>query len=936
MLERARELATISDAIARVRSGSGSAIVITGEAGIGKSTLVRHAISEAARMHIRVLRAQGGQLERALPYGIVTELFGGLARDEQRASEVFAGPARFAAPLFGIDQGAGQAALAGERADPVAYLHGLFWLVLNLVELEPLAIVVDDAQWADEPSMRFLHRLLERLEDVPVVVVVAMRPDAGSPSSAAGTLLRTHSAAAKLSPEPLSEKAVGEVVATIAGRQITDDVRFAAWKATGGNPFFVAEVAAALDREDPGRAEGAEIASFLPERVGRYVEARLAAAPADARSLAESVAVLGESATLHRAARLAGIEPGAAQEAVRWLVEAWILGGSAALSFRHPIVKSAVDAAIPAPSRSELRRRAALLLADEGGDFGVIGAQLLEAAPAGDARVVQLLLAAARDALGRGEPGGAVSLLQRALAEPPDPAARPGVLSELARAEAAAGSPAATETFAEALRLEDDPEHRARLRLELGHSLVAGGQWAAACDAFAKGMDEAPAGTETLRARLEAGYLAAGWVNMDQDRAAIGERVQRILDSEELGAANRELAVWVAFQQGAVAGSTAREMGTLVKRVLTEVPIEAIVRQGQVVEVGAGVLLETDDLPFEHDLLTRALDAARRTGPIGKAGVYAYCRAWPNYYMGRLTDAIADAEESLRAAEVGWETFVPAAVTVAALAHIERDDLDAAERVIAIDPAAWAGRIDTAMLLPLAAGRLALARGDPARAADQLRLARDGAGAAFMRNGVPTDWRIWYATALLRLERRDEALSIAREGLEIARAWGAEWPIGCALRVVGLVQGGTAGIALLREAEDLLRGSPARLERARLLVSLGATLRRQGSLTEAREVLSRAADLAQQIGARALLGRATTELRAAGARPRRVALTGMDALTPAELRVAQEALGGSTNREIAQALFVTPKAVEFHLANTYRKLGIASRSELAAAMRRAH
>jgi DNA-binding CsgD family transcriptional regulator len=117
-----------------------------------------------------------------------------------------------------------------------------------------------------------------------------------------------------------------------------------------------------------------------------------------------------------------------------------------------------------------------------------------------------------------------------------------------------------------------------------------------------------------------------------------------------------------------------------------------------------------------------------------------------------------------------------------------------------------------------------------------------------------------------------------------------------------------------------------------VLVDLGAALRRNGSLLDARGVLARAADQARLLGARALLARATAELRAAGAKPRRIALTGRDALTPAELRVVQEALAGRSNREIAQALFVTPKAVEFHLSNAYRKLHISSRAELADAM----
>jgi DNA-binding CsgD family transcriptional regulator len=569
-----------------------------------------------------------------------------------------------------------------------------------------------------------------------------------------------------------------------------------------------------------------------------------------------------------------------------------------------------------------------MLLADEGAEIGVVGTQLEAAEPAAEARVVDLLLAAARDAIERGEPGAAVSLLRRAMAEPPDSTVRVEVLVALARAEAEAALPAAPATFATVLTLVEDPARRAELRLELGHALHAAGQWAAAREAFEHGIAEEAQLDAGLRARLEAGSLSAGWVTM-KDRAEINARVERILASEELGAANRELAVWIAFQQGAVIGSTAPEMGELVKRAFSEAPVDTLVRQGQLVEVGAGLLLETDDLPFEIDFLTRALSVVRARGPIAKAGLYAYCRAWPHYYTGRLTDAIADAEEALRAAEFGWETFVPAGVTVAALAHIERDELEAAETLIDIDPERWGQRIDTAMLLPLAAGRLAFSRGDVPGALEHLRQAADGAGSAFMRNSVPTEWRNWYATALLAAGRRAEARDVAGEGLEIARAWGARWPLGMATRVAGLVEGGPGGLLQLREAESLLADGPARLEHARALVDLGAALRRNGSLTEARDVLARAADMTAHIGARALLARATAELRAAGARPRRVALTGVDALTPAELRVAQQARAGRSNREIAQALFVTPKAVEFHLANVYRKLHIGSRGELA-------
>jgi DNA-binding CsgD family transcriptional regulator len=204
--------------------------------------------------------------------------------------------------------------------------------------------------------------------------------------------------------------------------------------------------------------------------------------------------------------------------------------------------------------------------------------------------------------------------------------------------------------------------------------------------------------------------------------------------------------------------------------------------------------------------------------------------------------------------------------------------------------------------------------------------------AAGIRATIPADWRVWTTVALARLGRRDEARALADETIGIARDWGARWTLGCALRVAGLAEGGPRGIELLHESVRLLDGSTARLEHARALVDLGAALRRAGRTRDARAILARAVDLTDRLAARLLLDRAAAELRAAGARPRRRHLVGRDALTPSELRVASLAAGGRTNREVAQMLFVTPKAVEFHLANAYQKLGIASRQDLAVAL----
>ena len=159
--------------------------------------------------------------------------------------------------------------------------------------------------------------------------------------------------------------------------------------------------------------------------------------------------------------------------------------------------------------------------------------------------------------------------------------------------------------------------------------------------------------------------------------------------------------------------------------------------------------------------------------------------------------------------------------------------------------------------------------------------------------------------------------------------------MGVSLRALGLVEGGQAGELLLREAVEVLADSPARLEHARALVDLGALLRRGNSRSEARKLLRQGVELAHRCGATALVARGNDELAATGAHPRTVLLSGLDALTASERRVAQMAAEDMSNKEIAQALFVTVKTVEQHLGRVYRKLDIGSRQRARRSTRRA-
>jgi DNA-binding CsgD family transcriptional regulator len=168
--------------------------------------------------------------------------------------------------------------------------------------------------------------------------------------------------------------------------------------------------------------------------------------------------------------------------------------------------------------------------------------------------------------------------------------------------------------------------------------------------------------------------------------------------------------------------------------------------------------------------------------------------------------------------------------------------------------------------------------------------------------------------------------------LREAYVWGTPRAVGMALHASGLVEGGERGLELLGEAVAVLEPSPARLEYARSLTDFGAALRRANRRAAARDPLRQALDIADACGARPLAERARQELRAAGGRPRRPRMSGVEALTASERRIAGMAADGLSNPEIAQALFVTKKTVEAHLGGAYRKLGIRSRTQLPAAL----
>jgi ATP/maltotriose-dependent transcriptional regulator MalT len=335
------------------------------------------------------------------------------------------------------------------------------------------------------------------------------------------------------------------------------------------------------------------------------------------------------------------------------------------------------------------------------------------------------------------------------------------------------------------------------------------------------------------------------------------------------------------------------------------------------------------DLDEATELWDAVHTEAHRSGFVFTILAVQLWGGYTQYLRGELTEAEADLRASLATMALwGVPTQSQWATPVLAELLVERGAVAEARALLdgAINPLPGS---DPAVLLERARMRVLLAEGRAEEALACADVFRDHAG--WRRHPRYAPWRSLKAQALHRLGRREEAVALAAEELEIARAWGSPGTVGRSLRVLGAVERDD-GVEHLEEACVVLEHAPARLERAKALAALGEALRRARRPTEAREPLRQALELAEISGATALVERARAELYAAGARPRTSALHGVGSLTTSERRVANLAADGLSNRDIAQTLYVTPKTVEAHLSHAYRKLGIGSRRELPAAL----
>jgi DNA-binding CsgD family transcriptional regulator len=926
LLQRERESARITALLDSACAGNGAAVAFEGEAGIGKTALLELARAAAQERGMRMLAARANELEIDYPFNVVRQCLEPVLHGADAATreELLAGAAALAEPVLLDWQG-------DEGAESLGVLHGLYWLVANLAQQQPVLLAIDDLHLADEPSLRFVAYLLRRVDSLPVTLALATRPPGSSERNVA--LLAAVLAGGRLdvlTPAPLDESGVAELLRESADRPVDDRFARACRQASGGNPFLLSELVRALRAGDvPFTARGAErVGEITPPQVARVARARLARLDPSARALAHAVVVLGDDAPLELACELAGVDRAVAAAAADELVAAGLFDSGRLVRFRHPLLRSAVAATLTLAERERWHRKAAELLRARGAASERVAVHVLATAPGGDAADAATLREAATRTIERGAPSAAVPLFLRLLEEPRDARERAEVLVELGRAEYVAGLfGEATGHLDEAYRIAGDPSLRgAALALLLQVSLGS-------VDALATLAEEVPQAVEALRQgdrelalRLQAYAMLMRLAGPDAEQLERFGRLPGDTPGEAIVLAHLVL-------QRIRSGANAAEIAALAERAGRQV--DALIEDGTSTTAFTAVILGlrwSDRLDPAERILQRAIAAAQQRGSTTDFANALGLRGEVYVRRGMLREAEADARTA-QATELdqGWR--FPRGLTALLLSLVAQGRASEAAEVLAAEVGDRALPNAPPMLaLMLTRAQVRAALGDHSGAVAEF----EEAVRRREKWGGPAP--SWIADMLVAAESHgalgshEAAEALRAQARALATQWGTPGALGQVARAEALF--GKAGdrVERLRDAVTLLERSPARHELARALVDLGAALRRDGHRRDARAPLRDGYELARECGAQALAEDARHQLAASGVRIRRARLTGADSLTASERRIADMAAAGSSNAEIAQALFVTVKTVEMHLTHVYRKLEIPGRGELARAL----
>ncbi|MFD7710471.1 ATP-binding protein [Streptomyces sp. NPDC059786] len=913
----------------------GALLAFAGRAGLGKTTLLAEIRRRATALGCTVLAARGGDQEQGVAFHVARQLLQprlvGLTASELRSS--LGSWYAIVGPALGLC-----APAEGAPPDQQGLRDGLDWVLTHLaVRRAPMVLALDDAHWADPESLSWLAAFAPRAEELPLLLVVAYRPEELPDHAESFRRLPGRAGQRPLDLEPLSAAAVAGLVRESLGTQADDAFCRECWAVTAGNPFEAVELTAKVhDRGLAPTEAGAHLLRDLAAAVkGRGLIARLERLGTSTVRFAWACAVLGTEIRPALAAAVAGLGAEEAADAADTLRGARVLTGAGTLEFVHPLIATAVYRAIPGGFRVALHGQAAWCVVDAGLGPSAAARHLLETHPEGDTWVVGQLRAAAQETRRAGAPETARRYLARALREPPPFEDRAAVLYELGCASLLT-EPATTVNHLRAALAEtvNDPELRHHIVYRLSQVLAHSDRLVEASETLAREIKVTA--DPHVRLRMQAEQFM--WDAFRADEPAHPARSRRLTRlADRLGGRDLTeryiigLRAWDATLRGEPAPVALRHA----ERALAGGLGWAEAERGFEVPVLVALTFTYADRPGRtEELFAAGIADFEAQGWHGGHLSFGYTLlGYVRYRRGRLAEAEDFVRAGLRLSErVGPGT--PAhwyAVGVLIEVLLARGRIAEAARTA--EEYAFAAPFPAAVVFPDAQtvhGELLLARGLTGDAAAELAAAGRRLDPRGMRNPAWCPWRLHLARAE-RHDAPDRAIGTAGEAVGRARQFGTPSGIGQALRAVAEVSTGSARVKLFEESVTHLERSPAGYELACALVALGTELRRTGRPAEAAEPLYRGLDAAVQCGADGLADDARDELAAAGLRPRRLHGTETDTLTARERTAAALTVQGLSEARTAEELRTDVPTVVRLLSAVYRKVGT-DRTGLAAAL----
>ncbi|WUW92954.1 AAA family ATPase [Streptomyces sp. NBC_01451] len=958
MYERREALALVAEEAARAREGTGRLVLLRGATGTGRTALLEAATGHAETHGMRVLRvrcsAGGGATDIRL--AVVEQLLSPL---QELTSSAPPGPP---AEASGAPDG---------PLPPAARL----WRLLRAYAAEgPVLVAVDDVHLADEDSRCWLIEAARRVDRLPVLLLVTERsqydvdpPSAGLVHTLSPALVRTHTLA------PLSRDAAADLVRSAVGdvpeTWVADYVR-----AGAGNPLLLRALLEDLNATGAPAALPETCAALYPGAYPAAVAWWLDCAGAATAEAARVLAALDELPggadvdLFTETADTLGADPARVRG---WLTAMPRLGmlrlrDDGLPRYAHPLLRDAVLAGWCAADRQAAHGAAAEAMLRRGVPAATVAELLLRSGTMGEVWATDVLLDAAGGAVRDDRSDDAVVLMRRALDEPMSDGRRAEVLTELGSLEfAAVRSSAAIPRLTEAMRLPGLPQYRVQAAVALGTALARRGE-ARAAVALLHNLD----GQLTDHPDLLRTVQTASALLSDHDQTIREEMYRRLHETAEhsphtLGPAGHALLVRYEATAGLISADAAMKR---VRALLAEpaVPLAEPFLLGTAAAVAqwADELDEAERLtergltgqrptllhPMHEALLNVRADIAAARGDYGQllgdeeswrrdgtgAGTGPGSGGGPGAGFRFGLEWVAGTGDARATAEIGsaagtgtgtatgtGPTNVEAHVL---LALVETGRLEEAGQLAGAFDLREAHDSWELNRFLYARGVVRGASGDAAGALGDFLECGRRQSARDVLSPVVTPWRAAAAQCQLALGHPREALALAEEELRLARVWNTPRLVGRSLRILGTATGGRRGLDLSEEAVRVLREAAVETELIPALIARGRQLTAAGERARARKSLREAAERAEHLGAVRLRSAADESLREGGAR------STTTTLTASERRIAELAVEGRTNTEIAELLHVARRTVETHLTSAYRKLGIRRRGELTAAL----